>query len=100
MAENKSIILCEYCGWKRVGDPESFGLHELKNDSMSGRKFRCPGCGRGVVPRPTQDPQHELDTRIREERSKLEYEEWMEKSRESQRNFTKSKDEQDNDQGT
>lgn len=100
MAEKKSIILCEYCGWKRVGDPESLGLHELNNDSMSGRKFRCQGCGRGLVPRPTQDPQQDVDARIREERSNSEYEEWMEKSRESQRQFMELKDEQDNDQGT
>lgn len=99
MPSSKSIILCEYCGWKRVCNPDSSGLHELANDSMSGRKFRCPSCGRGVVPRPTQDPQFEIDKKIKENRNKLEYEEWMERSMDFQTNFMKAKDEQDNNQG-
>lgn len=79
-------------------DPDSSGLHELKNDSMSGRKFRCLGCGRGVVPRPAPDPQYEVDMKVKEEKSRSEYEDWMEKSIDFQRNFVKARDEQDNDQ--
>jgi DNA-directed RNA polymerase subunit RPC12/RpoP len=97
MANKKSIILCEYCGWKRVCDPDSSGLHELKSDTMSGRKFRCLGCGRGVVPRPTPDPQADVERQAKEERSKSEYEAWMERSVDFQRNFLKEKDEQNND---
>lgn len=99
MADAKSIILCEYCGWKRVCDPKSSGLHELKNDSMSNMKFRCPGCGRGVAPRPAKDPQAEVERKAREERSKSEYEAWMERSIDLQKTFIKEIDEQNNDQG-
>ena len=97
MARKKSIILCEYCGWKRVCDPDSSGLHELKSDSMSGRKFRCPGCGRAIVPRPAPDPQSDVERQTKEERSKSEYEAWMERSLDFQRNFLKEKDAQNND---
>lgn len=97
MNRSKSIFLCEYCGWKRVCETESSGLHELKSDSMSGRKFRCLGCGRAIVPRPAPDPQRDLDRKSKEEKSKSEYESWMQRSMEFQRNFLKDRDEQDND---
>jgi hypothetical protein len=97
MNRSKSIFLCEYCGWKRVCETESSGLHELKSDSMSGRKFRCLGCGRAIVPRPAPDPQRDLDRKSKEEKSKSEYESWMQRSMELQRNFLKDRDEQDND---
>lgn len=97
MRKKKSIILCEYCGWKRVCDPDSSGLHELKSDSMSARKFRCPGCGRAIVPRSAPDPQADVERQAKEERTKSEYEAWMERSLDFQRNFLKEKDEQNND---
>ena len=60
---------------------------------------RWTGCGRGLVPRPTNDPQSDVERRAKEERSKSEYEDWMEKSMDFQRSFIRAKNEQDNNQG-
>lgn len=97
MAERKSLVLCEYCGWKRVCDPENPGIPALDNDTLSSKKLRCPGCGRGVTPRPAADPQSDLDRKAKDDRAKAEYDSWMEKSVEFQRSFLKGSDEQNID---
>lgn len=97
MPEGPSIFLCSFCGWKRVCSPDKSGLVELSNDSLSARKFRCPSCGRGVAPRKFPDPQSDVDKRAKEEFTKAEYEDWMAKSVDFQRNFIEARDGKSND---
>lgn len=87
MPSNKFILLCSHCGWKVISGPEFTGLKELKNDSMSSRKFRCEKCGRGVSPLRFPDPQSELDRKAKEERLKSENESFMDEAMEFQRSF-------------
>lgn len=68
---------------------EDTGLHELKSDSMSSRKFRCPGCGRAIAPRKFPDPQREMDLASEEKRIKEENEAFIIEHAEFQRNFLK-----------
>jgi DNA-directed RNA polymerase subunit RPC12/RpoP len=75
-----SIVLCQYCGWKFVGDVENSGLVELKNDTMSSKKYRCQGCGRGVVSRFAKDPQQEVDRKIEEEKMNQEKQNWIQEN--------------------
>ena len=81
----KSILLCDYCGWKSSSDLED--VYELKNDTLSNKKYRCKKCGRGVTPRKTKDPQKDLDKKIEEEKIKKENDEWMKSVLDFQINF-------------
>ena len=63
------------------------GLLELKNDSMSSRKFRCPGCGMAITPRPFQDPQRDLELKFKDEKIKKENEEFVAEANEFRRKF-------------
>lgn len=87
-----SIFLCASCGWKKVCRMEQSGLHELRTDAMSSRKFRCPSCGRGIAPRKFPDPQSEADRQSEEDSMKAQYEEWLGRSMEHQREFLREKD--------
>lgn len=86
------IFLCGSCGWKKVCRLEQSGMHELRSDTMSSRKFRCPSCGRGVAPRKFPDPQSEADRQSAETNLKIEYEDWLDKSMDHQREFLREKD--------
>jgi len=100
MARAMSILLCQSCGWKEVCELDRSVAVEIKNDSMSSRKFRCPSCGRGVVPRSFPDPQRELDLKSKDERIKSEMDEWTERSLDFQKRFLEDDDgSEDNDQG-
>ena len=85
----KSIFLCQACGWKRVCDPGSSGLLERKNDAESPSKFRCPGCGRGIVPRKFPDPQAETERRANEDRMKADNEAFLDETAQFQNKFIK-----------
>lgn len=85
----KYILLCQSCSWKLVSDLSESGLYELKNDSMSSRKFRCPQCGKAVVPRKIKDPQEEQNRKAESERLKQENKKWMEENIKFQNNFMK-----------
>jgi predicted RNA-binding Zn-ribbon protein involved in translation (DUF1610 family) len=76
----KVIILCSSCGWKRIADGDKIGLAELKNDSLSSKKYRCPGCGRAVSPRKFSDPQEEQDRKNKEEIMKKSEEKWRQEN--------------------
>lgn len=90
----KYILLCQSCSWKLVSDLSDDGLHELNNDSMSSRKFRCPKCGRAVVPRKIADPQEEQNRKTESERLKQESKKWMEENIKFQNNFMKENNDQ------
>jgi hypothetical protein len=84
---DKHILLCQSCSWKLVSDLSDVALHELKNDSMGPRKFRCPRCGRAVVPRKTSDPQEEQNRKKEGERLKEESRKWIEENIKFQKEF-------------
>lgn len=98
MAE-KHILLCG-CGWKRVSDLSDGDLFELKNDTMSARKFRCPKCGFAVAPRKAKDPQSELERKLVEQKIQNDYAKWLEESARDREEFLKEigRGEEDNDQ--
>jgi len=76
----KIIILCSSCGWKKISEENKTNLVELNNDSMSSKKYRCPGCGRGVAPRKFADPQEEQDRKNEEERMRRNEEKWRQEN--------------------
>lgn len=84
---NKFIILCQSCGWKTISDLSDCGLYELKNDSMSSKKFRCPKCGRAITPRPISDPQSELERRKEDEKLEEQKKDWIKENIAFQKEF-------------
>jgi len=74
---------CEICNWKMITDGSDVNkLHEIKRNSIQtnipkfdpetgkvteakptkqARMFRCPQCGRGVIPRKIDNPQEAID---------------------------------------
>jgi hypothetical protein len=81
------MLLCE-CGWKEILDSDLSGAPtELKNDTMSSRKFRCPKCGFAITPRPAADPQSELRRKLEEERAAEENRRWLEESERQTKEF-------------
>lgn len=91
---SKYILLCDYCGWKAISDFKNTDIHELKNDTLSNKKYRCKKCGRGVCLRKFQDPQSELDKKIQEEKSKKETEDWIIENMDYRKNFLKEIDDE------
>lgn len=89
---NKKILLCSWCGWKRISDLNDTDLKELKNDTLSSRKFRCQKCGRGVAPRPIKDPQKELELKNQETTIEQENKKWIEEILQFQEEFRKEND--------
>lgn len=85
------ILLCSSCDWKIVSDLSDTTLHELKNDTMGGRKFRCPRCGKAVSPRLAPDPQSDLDRKKEEDRLRHQNKKWMEENIQFQKNFNEEK---------
>lgn len=83
----KYILLCEFCSWKTISDLTDTSLYELKSDTLSNKKYRCPKCGRAVAPRKCKDPQAEIDRAKRDEKIKLDNKKWMEESVEFQKGF-------------
>jgi len=97
---DKFILLCN-CGWKAISDlRDDIGIVELKNDTLSSRKFRCPSCGLAITPRKMKDPQSELDRERMDHEMAEENKKWLEESIEKQAKFIQEmKDgEEDNDQ--
>ena len=74
---------CEICNWKKITDGSDVqALHEIKRNSIQtnvpkfdpetrkaiekkhikqARMFRCPQCGRGIIPRRIGNPQEDID---------------------------------------
>ena len=98
MAE-KFILLCG-CGWKRVSDLSDKDLTEIKNDTLSSKKFRCPLCGFTVTPRKAKDPQADMDRIQKDKETAEENKKWLEDSLKRQNEFMKEIEhaEEDNDQ--
>jgi hypothetical protein len=86
MASKLYRLYCEVCNWKKITDgsdivdfyeiltspipggapkkdPTTNAIIEAKSTRQP-RKFRCPQCGRVVIPRKIADPQGELDDKI------------------------------------
>ena len=89
MTDKKHIFICESCSWKKTCGIEESGLHELKSDTMSSRKFRCPGCGRAITPRGAKDPQAEMDRKAYDEKSRSENNKWIQEAIQFQSDFLK-----------
>lgn len=86
---NKSLLLCQSCGWKIISDLSNLKLYELKSDTMSARKFRCPQCGRAIAPRPISDPQGDLDRKKEDDKLEAQKKEWMSENIQFQKEFMK-----------
>lgn len=91
---SKYILFCDYCSWKLISDLKNLDLHELKNDTMSCRKYRCKNCGRAVVPRKFKDPQKDLEKKQQEERIEKENETWLQNNIDFQVNFLKENEDE------
>lgn len=109
-------LYCEICNWKKItkgDDVDDF--YEIPTSPVPGgvpktdpatkeliapkttrqpRKFRCPRCGRVVIPRKISDPQGELD-------EKIEMEEKLKERAENERlEFQRSKNRTNGDQAS
>lgn len=91
----KKLLICEFCGWKTVSEPERSGLYELKSDTLSNRKWRCPKCGRAVTPRKCKDPQAEIERKKKEDILKMDDEKWMEENVAFRKDFMEKNDDED-----
>lgn len=85
----KYILICASCSWKLVSDLSDLNLYELKSDTMSSRKFRCPGCGRAISPRRADDPQSQQDDKAQSQRMIEENKKWIEENIKFQEEFAK-----------
>lgn len=93
---SKYILLCDYCSWKTISDLDSLKSQEIKNDTLSCKKFRCPKCGRAVSAKKIKDPQKDLEKQKEELRVQEENKKWMDESIAFQINFNKERNEDDN----
>jgi len=89
----KYRLYCEICNWKKLTDGKDIDLFEIKTCPVPGgypktdpvtkittpakskpqpKKFRCPQCGRAVIPRKIDDPQNTIDEKKKIENSQKE----------------------------
>jgi len=83
------LLYCEPCNWKRITDGSDVqDLVEIKRSPIPGgypkldpvtkkvikpkpkkqpRQFKCPGCGRGILPKKIPNPQAAIDQKLEEE---------------------------------
>lgn len=92
---NKYILLCDYCSWKTVSSTDDIKIQQIKNDTLSCKKFRCPNCGRAISPKKIKDPQRDLEKLEEEKRSQEENKKWIDESMNFQINFNKERDRND-----
>jgi len=95
----KFLLICD-CGWKRTSNLDGFkDVVEIKNDTMSSRKFRCPHCGLAMTPKKVKDPQSEFEKIKKEREVEEENKRWIEESIRKQATFMKDiiNAEEDND---
>jgi hypothetical protein len=85
----KCVLICDFCNWKSICDFENINLYELKNDTLSNKKYRCPNCGRAITPRKTKDPQSDIEKNNEENKIKEEDEKWIQDNIKFQINFKK-----------
>lgn len=85
----KYIFFCDYCNYKIISDLDNLGLRELKNDTMSAKKYRCPKCGRASTLKNTKDPQSDIERNKEEARIKEENEKWIKENIEFKVKFNK-----------
>lgn len=83
-------MYCEICNWKKLTNGSDIDLFEIKTSPIPGgypkrdpvtnanisskskmqpRKFRCPKCGRAIVPKKIKDPQNTIDEKMKIEAS-------------------------------
>lgn len=86
---DKYILICNSCSWKLISDLKDSNLYELKSDTLSSKKFRCPTCGRAVCPRAAADPQREQDNKANSEKMIEENKKWMQENIKFQEEFEK-----------
>jgi DNA-directed RNA polymerase subunit RPC12/RpoP len=91
---SKYILFCDYCGYKIISDLKNLDLYELKNDTLSGKKYRCKNCGRAISPRKFKDPQKDLEKKQEEERIDQENKIWLQSSIDFQANFLKENEDE------
>ena len=89
----KYRLYCEICNWKKLTDGTDVDLFEIKTCPIPGgypvtdpitqkttqpkskpqpKKFRCPQCGRAVIPRKITDPQNTINEKKKIENSQKE----------------------------
>lgn len=89
----KHIFFCDYCGWKKISELENNDIFELKNDSLSNKKYRCQNCGRAVVAKKIQDdPQKTLEEKKQKEKIEADNKKWIEEYIQQQINFAKEEE--------
>jgi histone acetyltransferase (RNA polymerase elongator complex component) len=96
---DKLLFLCR-CGWKLISSLKDIQIKELKNDTLSNRKFRCPSCGFAISPSKMKDPQADIERAKKEKEMTEDTKKWLEESIEKQINFVKEVEnaEDNNDQ--
>lgn len=85
MAQRIYRLYCEYCNWIKITDGSNVRLIEFQTSPIPGgmpkkdpisdelilpksqkqtKRFKCPACGRLVIPKQIKDPQGEIDDKI------------------------------------
>ena len=112
-------LYCEVCNWKKITDGTDIDLFKLKTSNIPGgvpkldpvskktitpksikqpKKYRCPNCGRVVIPRKISNPQEKIDQHCEEleqERKKIE---WENLDQERKKSYEESKEEYEKEQ--
>jgi hypothetical protein len=85
MAQKLYQLFCEMCSWKKLTDGTDVNLVEVitapipggspKKDPITNeiilpksknqpKKYKCPNCGRIIIPKKINNPQEELDNKL------------------------------------
>lgn len=120
MSKNFYKLYCEPCNWKKISDGSDLGdLHEIKESPVPGgipyydrqakkiiekasqkkqKKYRCPNCGRVVIPRKITNPQEKIDQQNSETLARLQREEWDTIEEEARRRYERMRQEYEQQQ--
>jgi len=113
-------LYCEICNWKLIVDStQSVDLYEMKSPPIPGgipkynetekeivvpkekempRKFRCPQCGRVVIPRKVSNPQEKVERHQEAIEAEKRRKEWEKLDLEARRRYEQIRKEYEEEQ--
>ena len=112
MSKKVYQLYCEICNWKKITDGSDIDLFQLKTADIPGgvpkldpvekkivvpkslkqrKKFRCPKCGRVVVPRKIANPQEKIDQYHEELEPDRQQAEWDAQDQEMMKTYEEAK---------
>ena len=69
-----NILYCDSCSFKKLFK----NISDINLKEFGEKKYKCPNCGRLIKLKKAQDPQKELDLKLKKQNQQEELKKWKE----------------------